>query len=208
MFDIAAANPEAPEPCPCSFYELDPHRACNRQEWTTLRHWLGGALEHRIKTLKKEKTDAAKKRRQDKAAKADLDDPNELNAARGIEPSRETARNAFHLLMHSADMAGILKWAHKGVFIRVATMCSGTDSPIMSLKAMQEAFAAKDNWASVERNPADRRPSKFIGFEHVFSCEIEPHKQCFIHRNCPPVYALFNDVVDLGCCGLTGRVFA
>jgi site-specific DNA-cytosine methylase len=36
-----------------------------------------------------------------------------------------------------------------------------------------------------------------LGFEHVFSCEIEPFKQAYIERNfSPPI--LFRDVTELG----------
>lgn len=36
-----------------------------------------------------------------------------------------------------------------------------------------------------------------LGFEHVFSCEIEPFKQAYIERNfAPPL--LFRDVTELG----------
>ena len=73
--------------------------------------------------------------------------------------------------------------AFKGRKFRVATMCSGTESPLLALQLICEAM--KD----ILR--AD------IEVDHVFSCEIEPFKQAYIERNFhPPI--LFRDVTELG----------
>jgi hypothetical protein len=71
----------------------------------------------------------------------------------------------------------------KGRKLRVATMCSGTESPLLALdlisKKLKEDFDAP------------------LEFHHVFSCEIEPFKQAYIERNfSPPI--LFRDVCELG----------
>ncbi|PWN54267.1 hypothetical protein IE53DRAFT_258648 [Violaceomyces palustris] len=67
--------------------------------------------------------------------------------------------------------------------LRVATMCSGTESPLLALELM--ARAMKDKFGIR------------IKIEHVFSCEIEPFKQAYIERNfSPPI--LFRDVTELG----------
>ncbi|KAK9448197.1 uncharacterized protein V1518DRAFT_419949 [Limtongia smithiae] len=67
--------------------------------------------------------------------------------------------------------------------LRVATMCSGTESPLLALR--MSARAAKDEL------------NLDFDFEHVFSCEIEPFKQAYIERNFrPPI--LFRDVCELG----------
>lgn len=47
--------------------------------------------------------------------------------------------------------------------LRVATMCSGTESPLLAL-----AMFARDIKASGHGT---------LEIEHVFSCEIEPYKQ-------------------------------
>ncbi|GAA5939099.1 hypothetical protein JCM3775_003183 [Rhodotorula graminis] len=66
--------------------------------------------------------------------------------------------------------------------LRVATMCSGTESPILALKMMLRSLEAqKGIKASVE---------------HVFSAEIEPFKQAYIERNFHPPL-LFRDVQEL-----------
>ncbi|EJD08575.1 uncharacterized protein FOMMEDRAFT_102039 [Fomitiporia mediterranea MF3/22] len=71
----------------------------------------------------------------------------------------------------------------KGRRIRVATMCSGTESPLLALELIQESM--------------QRIFSTKLDFHHVFSCEIEPFKQAFIERNfSPPI--LFRDVCELG----------
>jgi hypothetical protein len=73
--------------------------------------------------------------------------------------------------------------AFKGRKLRVATMCSGTESPLLALQLICEAM--KDILE------AD------LEIDHVFSCEIEPFKQAYIERNFrPPI--LFRDVTELG----------
>ena len=71
----------------------------------------------------------------------------------------------------------------KGRKMRVATMCSGTESPLLALNLIthyiSEHFGVSLDW------------------EHVFSCEIEPFKQAYIERNfSPPI--LFRDICELG----------
>ncbi|KAG0146890.1 hypothetical protein CROQUDRAFT_656689 [Cronartium quercuum f. sp. fusiforme G11] len=67
--------------------------------------------------------------------------------------------------------------------LRVATMCSGTESPLLALGLISKAV--KDLWGL-----------EFC-VQHVFSCEIEPFKQAYIERNFqPPI--LFRDVCELG----------
>jgi hypothetical protein len=71
----------------------------------------------------------------------------------------------------------------KGRKLRVATMCSGTESPLLALDLICGAISDKYGV------PLD--------VEHVFSCEIEPFKQAYIERNFhPPI--LFRDVCELG----------
>ncbi|KAN0062000.1 hypothetical protein ACQY0O_005995 [Thecaphora frezii] len=67
--------------------------------------------------------------------------------------------------------------------LRVATMCSGTESPLLALELMARAIKEQHGIR--------------IKIEHVFSCEIEPFKQAYIERNfSPPI--LFRDVTELG----------
>jgi site-specific DNA-cytosine methylase len=67
--------------------------------------------------------------------------------------------------------------------LRVATMCSGTESPLLALNLISRAIK-EQHGISIE-------------IHHVFSCEIEPYKQAYIERNfAPPI--LFRDVCELG----------
>ena len=67
--------------------------------------------------------------------------------------------------------------------LRVATMCSGTESPLLALDKIADA---------TEKLYGNR-----MAIDHVFSCEIEPFKQAYIERNfAPPI--LFRDIRELG----------
>jgi hypothetical protein len=71
----------------------------------------------------------------------------------------------------------------KGRKLRVATMCSGTESPLLALNLISRALTEKYGTT--------------IEVEHVFSCEIVPFKQAYIERNFQPPL-LFRDVCELG----------
>lgn len=66
--------------------------------------------------------------------------------------------------------------------LRVATMCSGTESPLLALRMITRAMERK--WGVT------------FEVEHVFSCEIVPFKQAYIERNFRP-RLLFRDVTEL-----------
>ena len=67
--------------------------------------------------------------------------------------------------------------------LRVATMCSGTEAPLLALGLVSRALREEHDTT--------------LEVEHVFSCEIEPFKQAYIERNFrPPI--LFRDVCELG----------
>jgi hypothetical protein len=78
--------------------------------------------------------------------------------------------------------------------LRVATMCSGTESPVLALdmikKSMERLVAQQDQDLCLH-------PSQVLPIEHVFSCEIEPFKQAYIERNFSPPL-LFRDIRELG----------
>ncbi|BFZ58826.1 hypothetical protein PYCC9005_005891 [Savitreella phatthalungensis] len=81
--------------------------------------------------------------------------------------------------------AGFEKLLRKldGRKLRVATMCSGTESPLLALSVIAPLVS--------------RVYGKSLAVEHVFSCEIEPFKQAYIERNFQPPL-LFRDVCELG----------
>ena len=87
--------------------------------------------------------------------------------------------------------------------IRIATMCSGTESPILALDMLQKSindFILDHKKKYEEECDVDfDQPEGFhaLQLEHVFSCEIEPFKQAYIERNFnPPI--LFRDIRELG----------
>lgn len=104
-----------------------------------------------------------------------------------------------HLVSRLPDITKLVQRLN-GRKLRVATMCSyvsshvsetadtdrtcrGTESPLLALNMIAEAIK--------------RQHKLTLGFEHVFSCEIEPFKQAYIERNfAPPI--LFRDVTELG----------
>ncbi|KAK0920174.1 hypothetical protein LTR91_001035 [Friedmanniomyces endolithicus] len=68
-----------------------------------------------------------------------------------------------------------------GTPLRIATMCSGTESPLLALLMVQDALKE----AGVDT----------IAVEHVFSAEIVPFKQAYIERNfAPPI--IFRDITE------------
>ena len=71
----------------------------------------------------------------------------------------------------------------RGRQLRIATMCSGTDAPILAITNIQEALK-------------ERYPDKPFNFIHLFSVEIDPVKQSFIARNFQ-VNVCFRDVREL-----------
>ncbi|KAI0940949.1 hypothetical protein AcV7_003183 [Taiwanofungus camphoratus] len=71
----------------------------------------------------------------------------------------------------------------EGRKMRVATMCSGTESPLLALDLIRRSIITHYGVK--------------LDFQHVFSCEIEPFKQAYIERNFQPPL-LFRDVCELG----------
>ncbi len=68
---------------------------------------------------------------------------------------------------------------HPSIYLPI----SGTESPLLALNMIAKAIKAQHGLT--------------LGFDHVFSCEIEPFKQAYIERNfSPPI--LFRDVTELG----------
>ena len=97
--------------------------------------------------------------------------------------------------------------------LKVATMCSGTESPILALDMIQKSLEDVCHELGLEQdlmrddnNDHDdddvhdsslSSTSSILPIEHVFSCEIEPFKQAYIERNFRPPL-LFRDIRELG----------
>jgi len=79
--------------------------------------------------------------------------------------------------------------------LRLATMCSGTESPLLALDMLQKSIQQACQEHPDVFNNVD--PATVFQLEHAFSCEIEPFKQAYIERNFPPPL-LFRDIRELG----------
>lgn len=88
----------------------------------------------------------------------------------------DLTRNALELGLDKA-----LKRLHRRP-LRVATMCSGTESPLLALDMIRESLKGSSKLG--------------IEIEHLFSAEIVPFKQAYIERNFkPPI--IFRDITEL-----------
>lgn len=65
-----------------------------------------------------------------------------------------------------------------GTALRVGTLCSGTDSPIVVMKNLEKTLGLK--------------------VDHTFSCEFDTKKQQWITDNFPDLKLLFKDVKEVG----------
>lgn len=102
---------------------------------------------------------------------------------RGMFPPISDLNDIFTDIVKRTPEVENLAKTLEGRPLRVATMCSGTESPLLALRLMSRAIKELHGIA--------------IEVEHVFSCEIEPYKQAYIERNfAPPI--LFRDVCELG----------
>jgi hypothetical protein len=78
--------------------------------------------------------------------------------------------------------------------LRVATMCSGTESPVLALDMIKKSM---ERLVGQQQQDLPFHPANVLPIEHVFSCEIEPFKQAYIERNFSPPL-LFRDIRELG----------
>lgn len=88
-----------------------------------------------------------------------------------------------------------------GRALRVVTVCSGTESPLLALEMVQrsefsliECRLVRGGLLTVVGLREDF--GRCFDFKHLFSAEIVPFKQAYIERNFHPRY-LFRDVAEL-----------
>ena len=98
-----------------------------------------------------------------------------------LPPIHDIAAIFSDMVARTPEMKSVAKHL-QGRSLRIATMCSGTESPLLALEMICRSIEAQYGVT--------------LGVEHVFSCEIEPFKQAYIERNFqPPI--LFRDVCEL-----------
>jgi hypothetical protein len=97
------------------------------------------------------------------------------------------------------QLQAFLEYA-KGRELRVGTMCSGTECPILALDLINDGQsllrASMSKAKSLTSVGLTRLGKPNVPFIHVLSCEIVPYKQAYIQRNFSPQY-LFRDVTEL-----------
>ncbi|KAK2463557.1 hypothetical protein APHAL10511_004308 [Amanita phalloides] len=121
-------------------------------------------------------SDAPVVRRKDKHGKPSAPDASDLPPISDISAIFDDLVSRIPEIQHVARHV-------IGRKLRIATMCSGTESPLLALDLIRKAVREQYNID--------------LDLEHVFSCEIEPFKQAYIERNfLPPL--LFRDVCELG----------
>lgn len=112
----------------------------------------------------------------------EMDEGSKLSEADSLPPIHDISQIFSDLLLHTPQIKPVAEYL-QGRNMRVATMCSGTESPLLALELIRRSI--------LEHYEVEMK------FEHVFSCEIEPFKQAYIERNFrPPI--LFRDVCELG----------
>jgi hypothetical protein len=99
-----------------------------------------------------------------------------------LPPIHEIPSMFADIVSRVDDLADVARFV-QGRKLRVATMCSGTESPLLALEQISRALQGQHGVK--------------LDIEHVFSCEIEPFKQAYIERNFKPPL-LFRDVTELG----------
>ncbi|KAK8153048.1 hypothetical protein IWX90DRAFT_409460 [Phyllosticta citrichinensis] len=106
------------------------------------------------------------------------------DSKRGLDPNLpplSDIQDIFTDLTQKALDSGLGKALEvlAGTKLRIATMCSGTESPLLALQLASTAL--------------EKLGQKPLQLEHVFSAEIVPRKQAYIERNFkPPI--IFRDV--------------
>ncbi|KAG8623705.1 hypothetical protein KVT40_008681 [Elsinoe batatas] len=115
-----------------------------------------------------------------------------VNLAKGLNeknldlslPPIASVQKAFQDMVRVSLSQGFDKTVHglEGRALRVATMCSGTESPLLAIQLIQEALG--------------EQLGTTFNAVHLFSAEIVPYKQAYIERNFQ-VPLIFRDITEL-----------
>ncbi|KAJ3115629.1 hypothetical protein HDU96_000322 [Phlyctochytrium bullatum] len=125
---------------------------------------------------------ASKSRSRPSAVRKDENDDDEDEVGENLEPINKIKDMFEDMVRRNPRFVEAIKKLN-GRPLRVATMCSGTESPLLALQLISRAIMSQHDLE--------------FAVDHVFSCEIEPFKQAYIERNFSPPL-LFRDVRELG----------
>ncbi|KAJ9627044.1 hypothetical protein H2203_003504 [Taxawa tesnikishii (nom. ined.)] len=109
------------------------------------------------------------------------------NKEKGINfdlPPLSDVKDIFHDMTEKALKLGLGKVSNhlQSRPLRVATMCSGTEAPLLALEMVNDVMKILSKEA--------------FHLEHLFSAEIDPFKQAYIERNFqPPI--IFRDITEI-----------
>ncbi|RYP79246.1 hypothetical protein DL769_003069 [Monosporascus sp. CRB-8-3] len=173
-----------------SGFDADSHDSADPQEEQRKRQKPSApqrpTAQQKRTTLQKGATQAESSEQEDAQIDDDNGDgPSERN---GLDRSKSPITNvedAFRDLVENVANQPLNDLAAAGGFkIRVATMCSGTDSPIFALELIKRAYAGINS------------TEPLLEIKHAFSVEYIPWKAAFIRRNTDTI--VFGDVRDFG----------
>ncbi|THH14984.1 hypothetical protein EW146_g5422 [Bondarzewia mesenterica] len=179
-------------------------KAAGPSKQKTITSFFGGGKSKSTKSkpVPTDDSDASSENAEDAIEDEAVDDASDLEMDVDDEPSKKGKKKSNYVPPEESSLPpisnlpdifsdivsripGIEQVAQrvKGRKLRVATMCSGTESPLLALGLIRRAILAQHG--------VD------LEIEHVFSCEIVPFKQAYIERNFQPPL-LFRDVCELG----------
>ncbi|CAJ1339339.1 unnamed protein product, partial [Effrenium voratum] len=112
---------------------------------------------------------------------------------RDLEERRASAPRALGAMVRSmlgklrglelADDMGLPKSLLQKQVLRIGTMCSGTDAPVLVARALEKEL---------------RACGSEVSFQHAFSVEFDAAKQEFLKANFPDCPLLFRDCTQMG----------
>ncbi|GAB1316218.1 hypothetical protein MFIFM68171_06428 [Madurella fahalii] len=107
-----------------------------------------------------------------------------LNTKTGVDKDSPPTSDINEIFQDIVKRMAPIGLKERPINLHVATLCSGTDAPIFALNLLQASLQAIGF-------------GRGFAFKHLYSCEIEPFKQGFIHRNVQPRPLIFRDVVEM-----------
>ncbi|RYP67767.1 hypothetical protein DL770_008548 [Monosporascus sp. CRB-9-2] len=182
-----APEPQQSRVAADSHHSADPQEEQRKRQKPSARQ--GPTVQQNCTTLQNGTTQA-ESAESSEAEDAEIDEesgdgPIERNGLDRSKSPIASVEEAFRDLVENVANKPLNDLAAAGGFkIRVATMCSGTDSPVFALELIKSAYAGI--------NPTQR----FLEIEHAFSVEYIPWKAAFIRRNTDTI--VFGDVRDFG----------